>query len=66
MGVLKVDHRVDVDQARIRVIFYAQQTTFDVPLKLKRVPDKWSLEAWVNMKEATALAHDGRGLRGDE
>ena len=67
MGLLKVDYRVNGDQARMRVIFYAEPTTLDQAQKLKRVPDEESLEArWVYSTEAAALAHDGVGLRGDK
>ena len=66
-GILKVDHSVAGNTARMRVIFYAEPTNIDEAQKLKRVPDSESLEArWVNMEEAQELDADLPGLRGDD
>ena len=66
-GGLKVDHSVTGDQARMRVIFYAEPTTEDMAKNIKKVADGESLEArWVTLQEIEELAREKPGLRGKE
>lgn len=49
-GVLKVDHGVQGDQGRMRVLFYAEPTTLEMSTQNKKVPDAESEEArWVTL-----------------
>ena len=68
VGLLKVDYGVSHgDQARMRVIFYAEPTDRVQAESLKKVADSESVEArWVSLEECAALDNDGAGLRGDE
>ena len=51
-GVLKVDHSVDGDQARMSVIFCAEPISIDEAHNFKTVPDEESIEArWVTIQE---------------
>jgi 8-oxo-dGTP pyrophosphatase MutT (NUDIX family) len=60
-GVLRVEHNVSGEDARMRVIFYAEP--IDDKQVPKSVPDKESLEArWVTVQEFQALWD----IRGDE
>jgi 8-oxo-dGTP pyrophosphatase MutT (NUDIX family) len=60
-GVLRVEHRVEGEDARMRVIFYAEP--IDDKQVPKSVPDKESLEArWVTVPEFQALWK----IRGEE
>jgi 8-oxo-dGTP pyrophosphatase MutT (NUDIX family) len=66
-GVLKFDHSVDGDQARMRAIFYAEPISIDEAHNFKTVPDEESIEArWVTIQEILELDQVAPGLRGDE
>ena len=67
-GVLKIDHSVSqADQARMRVIFYAEPASLEESTRIKKVADKESLEArWVSLNDLLELDQTAPGLRGDE
>mmetsp|Transcript_14408 Transcript_14408/g.22211 ORF Transcript_14408/g.22211 Transcript_14408/m.22211 type:complete len:191 (+) Transcript_14408:175-747(+) len=66
-GVLKVDHGAEGDEARMRVIFYAEPTTLEMSTQVKKVPDEESVEArWVTLDELVELGEKPPGLRGSE
>ena len=66
-GILRVDHQAKQDNARMRVIFYAEPTSFEMCDQVKTVPDAESEEArWVTIKELQKLGDKSTGLRGDE
>lgn len=51
-GILKVDHGVQGDMCRMRVIFYAEPVSLEESTKLKKVADQESEEArWVTIEE---------------
>ena len=55
-GVLRVDHSVKNDNARMRVIFYAEPTTLEMCGQVKTVPDAESEEArWVTVQDLHSL-----------
>ena len=64
---MKVDHSVHGDQARMRVIWYAEPTSLKEAENIKKVPDSESLEArWVSIPELLELGNKKPGLRGEE
>ena len=67
-GVLKVDHGVNGDNARMRVIFYAEPKSLEEAHKFKTVPDEESDGArWVTLPELVQIGDtDKNGLRGGE
>ena len=51
-GILKLDHSVTKDQARMRVIFFAEPASLEQAHSVKKVADSESLEArWVTIPE---------------
>ena len=66
-GVLRVDHSVKNDHAKMRVIFYAEPTSLEMCEKIKTVADTESEEArWVTIQEIHELGKTSPGLRGEE
>ena len=66
-GVLRVDHSVKNENARMRVIFYAEPTSLEMCDQVKTVPDEESEEArWVSIQELHELGNSSPGLRGEE
>ena len=67
-GILRVDHGVNADNCRMRVIFYAEPKSLEEAHKFKTVADEESVEArWVTIDEINEIGHtDKNGLRGGE